>query len=382
MIAAAAALFAACSSNDTFKEVDVQETPISFDQALNKTTRAYISDKADLATEGGFKVFGYKTINNWAAIAQTVFNGITVSSEDNGVTWSYTNPRFWDKMGKYNFYAVAPVGPEDGATYSINTADLTNNTSHDDYDANAPYLKNKKFGFITITGASSNKNGSSDDYLLARGGVLNEEGSSHIATNNAVTFNFHHVMTKVEIKLKSTLDVEYGTIKVTNLKITGWNSNTGTFSQNSATNPTTLSNSEWTIAAQNPLAGDITLVGTGCTQTYVEIPCDKNSNAANTKDVTDFCIMVPQDISADQLTFTLDFTYYHDENETHTSTLDDDYNESYPTQVATVSTAQTWGTDSHIIYTLDVKPAAITFDVNSICGFDAYTQNYGPVTVY
>lgn len=380
MIAAAATLLTACMGNDTFKDVDTPETAIAFDQATNKTTRAFISDKSDLADEHGFVVYGYKTLNNWTSIAQTVFNETNVFSSDNGTTWSYTNLRFWDKTGKYNFYAVAPFTPTDNATYGINTATLT--SGDDGYDENSP-LNNSKFGFITITGAASNKNADSDDYLLARGGVLGELGSDHSSpnTNNPVTFDFHHVMTKVEIKLKSTLDISNGTIKVTRLKITGWNSNTGTFVQNSATNPTTLTNTEWTIAAQSPLAGDFTLVGTNCTQTEVVIPCDKNSSAENIKDVTDFCIMVPQNIAANQLKFTLDFTYYHDENETHTETLSDDYTESFPNQEATVTTAQTWGTDSHIIYTLDVKPAAITFNVDEICGFDAYTQNYGPFII-
>jgi hypothetical protein len=382
MIAAAAALFAACAKTDTFKDVETQSSAIAFDQAINKTTRAYIADKTDLADEGGFVVYGYKTLDNWSSLEQTVFNATNVTSSD-GSSWSYANLRFWDKNGTYNFYAVAPFNPDDGATYGINVTDLSNSTSNADYNASAPYLKNTKFGYITITGAASHKGADSDDYLLARGGVLNELGSNHSApnTNTAVTFDFHHVMTKVEFKLKSTLDVENATIKVTKLQLTGWNSNTGTFTQKTATNPTSLDNSEWTITAQSPFAGDFTLVGTDCTETEIDVPCDKNSAAANTKDVTDFCIMVPQNIAADQLKFTVDFTYYHDENATHTETLADDYHESFPNQQATVSTAQTWGTDSRIIYTIDVKPAAITFDVDEICGFDATTQNYGPVTV-
>ena len=363
LMIAAAALFAACASNDSVKEIETQESAIAFNQVINKTTRAYIGSKANLAAENGFVVYGYKTKDNWTSISQTVFNGTNVKSTDEGVNWYYDNLRFWDKTGKYNFYAVAPYGPSAG-TYSINST------------------LGASFGYITITGATSAKNADSDDFLLARGGVLNQLGSAHTANSNAaVQFNFHHVMTKVQVKLKSTLNVQNGTIKVTRLKITGWNSNTGTFAQNSATNPTTLENSEWTIATQTPLAGDFTLVGTGCTDTYVEIPCDNTSAAANTKTVQDFCIMVPQNIDAQKLTFTLDYTYYHDENATHTAELTDDYNEVYENQEAVVAAAQTWGTDSYIIYTLDVKPISIDFTVDQICGFDAYTENYGPYNV-
>ena len=366
MIAAAAALFAACSDTDTFKDVDTQESPIAFNQAINKVTRAYIEDKEDLAGEGGFVVYGYKTLNSWTSIAQDIYSaqGTNVKSDDDGATWYYDNLRFWDKTGTYNFYAVAPYGAS--ATYAINST------------------LGASFGYITITGAASAKNADSDDYLLARGGVLNELGSTHTsADNDPVTFNFHHVMTKVMVKLKSTLNAPNGHIKVTSLAISGWNSNNGTFAQNSASNPNnTLDISEWTIAAQNPLAGNFALVGTGCTDTEVLIKCDNTSAAANTKTVQDFCIMVPQAIATNQLTFTLDYTYYNDENATHTAdNLTDDYSESYPAQVAVVSGAQTWGTDACIIYTIDVKPASIDFDVNSICNFDAKDQNYGPVTV-
>ena len=365
MIAAAAALFAACGEKDTFKDVDTQDSPIAFDQAINKVTRAYIENEEDLAGEGGFVVYGFKTLNNWTSIAQNVYSnqGTNVKSNDNGVTWYYDNLRFWDKTGKYNFYAVAPYGAS--ATYTINST------------------LGASFGYITITGAASAKNANSADYLLARGGVLDELGSNHTsADNDPVTFDFHHVMTKVMVKLKSTLDAPYGHIKVTSLAISGWNSNTGTFAQNSASTPNnTLDNSEWTITAQSPLAGNFDLVGTGCTDTDITITCDKNSAAANTETVQDFCIMVPQNIATDQLTFTLDYTYYNDENDTHTDALNDDYNEAYPAQVAVVPSAQTWGTDACIIYTIDIKPASIDFDVDEICNFDAKEQSYGPVTV-
>ena len=39
-IAAAAVMFAACSSNDTFKDVDVQETPIAFTSYAQPTTKS------------------------------------------------------------------------------------------------------------------------------------------------------------------------------------------------------------------------------------------------------------------------------------------------------------------------------------------------------
>ena len=60
MIVAAATLLSACGTNDSFKDVDTQDSRIAFEQALYKTTRAHIADESVLASEGGFIVYGYK----------------------------------------------------------------------------------------------------------------------------------------------------------------------------------------------------------------------------------------------------------------------------------------------------------------------------------
>lgn len=345
MIAAAATLLAACASNDTFKDVEEEESAITFNQALNKTTRAYIADEAGLAGEGGFIVYGYKkktSEQNWTA-AQTIFNGVNVKST-NGTSWSYDNLRFWDKNGTYNFYAIAPYSPTTG-TYS-----LVDNTA---YDA----LKFK------ITGAASAISTASDDYLIDRDGAKNVDGAYTGSTHDVVNIDFHHIMAKIDFKLKSTLST--GTITVTKLVMTGWNSGAGTFTQTLTATPTTLVNSEWAI--QTAGTGNITLVGTGASQTSVELTCATNATATA---VTDWYIMVPQNIAASTLTFTVDYTF-----------KDGTYSETFENQVATLTAAQVWGTDSHTTYTLDIKPAAIEFDVASICGFDVNGGQADPIVV-
>ena len=345
MIAAAATLLAACASNDTFKDVEEQESAITFNQVLNKTTRAYIENEASLAGEGGFIVYGYKkktSEQNWTA-AQTIFNGVNVKST-NGTSWSYDNLRFWDKNGTYNFFAIAPYNPTTG-TYSL-------------VDNTAPEALKFK-----ITGAVSAKSTDSEDYLIDREGATNISGSYSGTSHEVVNIDFHHIMAKIDFKLKSTLST--GTITVTKLTMTGWNSGAGTFTQSLTATPTTLVNSEWAIPTAG--TGNITLVGTGASQTSVELTCATNATATA---VTDWYIMVPQNIAASKLTFTVDYTF-----------KDGTYSETFDNQVATLTAAQVWGTDSHTTYTLDIKPAAIEFDVNSICGFNVDGGQADPIIV-
>ena len=335
MIAAAVALFTACTENDTFKDVDVQDSPITFDQALYKTTRAYIADKTALATENGFIVYGYKkktTDADWAD-AQTIFNNVNVKSTDNGTSWAYDNLRFWDKNGIYNFFAIAPYSPSAG-TYSL-------------VDGSAPTALKFK-----ITGATSAISTASDDYLIDRDGALNVPGS-YTGTHEKVNIDFHHIMAKVDFKLKSTLTS--GTITVRSLKMTGWNSGAGTFTQTLTATPSTLVNTEWAIPSAG--TGNITLVGTGASQSTVALTC---STSATATDVTDWYIMVPQNIAASTLKFTIDYTYSDGNG----------YSETFDNQEATLTDPQIWGTDSHITYTLDIKPQAIEFNVTTICGFE------------
>jgi hypothetical protein len=346
MIAAAATLLAACASNDTFKDVEEEESAITFNQALNKTTRAYIADESKLASEGGFIVYGYKkksSEQNWTA-AQTIFNGVNVKSTNSGTSWTYDNLRFWDKNGTYNFFAIAPYNPTNGA-YSL-------------VDNSAPAALKFK-----ITGAVSAKSTASDDYLIDRDGVTGVSGSYTGSTHDVVNIDFHHIMAKIDFKLKSTLST--GTITVTKLTMTGWNSGAGNFTQSLTATPGTLVNSEWAIPTAG--TGNITLVGTGASQTSVELTCAANATATA---VTDWYIMVPQNIAASTLTFTVDYTF-----------KDGTYSETFENQVATLTAAQVWGTDSHTTYTLDIKPAAIEFDVNSICGFDVNGGQDNPIVV-
>ena len=376
MIVAAAALFAACASNDSFKDVDTQESAISFKPFTEKVTRAAIvgatgTSAVDgiktLAEEGGFVVYGYKSTDNWSTKATPdIFAGVNVKYDNSSSAWKYDHLRFWDKNAKYKFFAVAPYSPTDGATYS------SDDVMTDDNDANAT----TEFGEITINGAKSNIYSSSDDYLIDRDGAT-ADGSTHTNAANgnaAVDIDFHHVMAKVTFKLKSTLSS--GKIKVTELKMKGYNNGTGKFIQDKTITgaPTILTTSEWSFTSNDLTNNEVTLVGANTgNASGIEFTCDPTSAAANVKDVADWYIMVPQQIAANDLVFTVTYTYTDDMGTESTS---DDYVETFSNQIATVTSAQTWGTDSYTNYTLDIKPVEIKFNVTTICGFDKQGNDY------
>lgn len=332
-------MFAACSNNDVRNDIEENEVEIGFTSVQNKPTKAEITDNAALAAEGGFVVWGYKaktaTPVVWTVDAYTVFDAVNVYSSGNGgayisgddTNWTYATKKYWDKNATYCFYAVAPYNPTSGATYGV--TDAANNAR-----------------MITITGATSGLASASDDHLIDRDGVKDRNG----ATQTNVDFDFHHVMAKVDFKLVKSSSVK-GTLKVQNVTMTGWKNGAGNFTQNSATNPTTLNASEWSISA--------TTTGTA----EVLKNADTEVTTADTYGTNTY-IMVPQVIATDALTFTVDYT------------ID---GEPFKAHVGTISTEQTWGTDSHTTYTLTIGPKTIEFDVNSICGFDVNNPQSGTI---
>lgn len=359
MLAAATMMFAACAETDLVNEVNMEEAPkaIEFESFANKTTRAEITSLADLQT-AGFQVWGYKyskDVENFtwvdlykdanenlipvkpeaegeteptpaqtATVTYTVFNGVDVS----GANWTYTGTQYWDETSKYNFYAVAPKAPKDGVTYSIDK------------------------GNITIEGVASAISTASDDYLIAEA-VTAVDG----ATGNTVNFNFSHIMSKVSFKLKAGIDEN---ITVTSLSMSGWNKDTGKFTQN-ATN-------EWTFTNTVVNTGTVVLVGTDATQKTIAI--DKTNGTA----VTDAYIMIPQTIAANTLTFTISYTITRGTGESATT-------ETFTQQVGVVEDVQTWAQNTHTTYTITVGPAEIKFDIATNHNFGWGDDETGSATI-
>lgn len=360
MLAATAALFAACAETDLVNEIAVEETPqaISFESFANKATRAEI-DNVTALQSAGFQVWGYKyptSANNivWEnEIDQTtqattiernfftVFDGVDVT-HSNG-DWGYTNTQYWDKTSKYNFYAVAPKDPGTDADYSINQ------------------------GLITITGVKSGLSADENfvEYLIDRDGVINREGTN----KNPVSFNFSHIMSKISFKLQAGVNEQ---IVVTSLKMYDWDNGTATFTQGST--PEWFFTTNLTVIKENAvdiITSDITL------------PYDEEAEVqeATPTSVGNSYIMVPQTISytaADNtqnpavlesggLKFIISYKIIRGVPDTSDNRPNDDIDdEIFTNQEGTLQMEQTWGTNTHTTYTIIVGPDAIEFGTPSI----------------
>lgn len=242
MIAAAAALFAACSSNDTFKEaVDNENVLIGFETFHEKSTRAAVTAKTDLTTEnGGFGVFGYNHTDNRAvsdgSINMTtsgttkVFNNVKVWYQSGADTdgFTYTVPKYWDKYKFYTFFAYAP--------WNETTVNLTESTGKFVRNDVKSLQSTNKSSSVTVGSISRAKYIEADetsvtDYLIAtcvtgqKYNGTNQNNKTYTGKEKTVGFTFSHILSKLNVTVKAK-DEESGhkylgvkDIQVTSLNI-------------------------------------------------------------------------------------------------------------------------------------------------------------------
>lgn len=336
MIAVVALALTACSENEKITGEEGQS--IQFAEFVNKATKAEIANEQALAQAGGFKVWGYKNLitkgSDWSS--RTPIFGGTVVTGTNAAdpVWSYSPIKYWDKTCNYIFYAAGPATGMDGTLECVASGDAA-----------------MKF---TVTGAKSAiATSSTSDFVIDR--VVNKTNAkTDLTSTYKVQFDFHHIMAKISFALKKSPSLASSDVLIVNsMKMTAYNGADGNFTQKKFDGTwETLDVSEWTQAStasgdtQNLIDSDMTLTTT--------------ATALTGKDF----IMVPQAIAAETLKFTLTYTLN---------------NEIFQDQEATLSAAQTWGTDSHVTYTITVGPQAILFDVLSVCGFDVIAS--GDVSV-
>ena len=214
MIAAAAALFAACAENSTFKDVDTQDVAIGFEgKYVNKATRAEINEAWFQTSGKHFGVYGYK------GASFALFTNEDVSW--NGSDWVHTTVRFWDKNATdYNFYAHAPR-------------------------AAAHTFTDKKYTFTSIPVISDINNGDPDIVVatpitaMGYGNCTQTSVDGH--GEGHVEFDFHHILSKLAFKVKTSVPATAAEITVTEVKLD--------FPTGTAT---------WTQAAANDVAGATT----------------------------------------------------------------------------------------------------------------------------
>lgn len=183
-------MLASCSKDET---VDVpQGKAIGFSNTfVDNATRSVVDPSFTVATLPNFAVYGF-TQNG------QIFDGETVSSADNGSTWTYSPTQYWVEGNQYAFAAIAPAS----VSVSVSDAELTG-TSVDDY----------KVG-MTVSFTNDGKT----DLLYANGGAFNAD-ETFMASPDPVSLTFKHQLSKVKFSFKNSVSGAYK-IKVTNVKIT------------------------------------------------------------------------------------------------------------------------------------------------------------------
>ena len=332
IIAAAALAMASCSKENIVDSVNDNETvAITFEQFVNKATKSEITNETALASADGFRVWGYKAKN--VASGETIawdnddaklviFDDVQVSYASS--EWSYSPLKFWDKTCSYRFYAGGPVAHTNGTLDCIASGDA--------------YMK------FTVEGAvSAPATESFSDFVIDR--IVNQTNASTI---NDPTyregFDFHHIMAKISfaVKKSGTLTASDDLV-LTDIKMSGYNAASGDFEQKKFDGTWgVLNTSEWSQTAT--ASGETVQLASGEALEF---------DAKETNLVKDY-IMVPQQIAANTLKFTVSYTLNGEE---------------FTDQEGTLANAQTWGTDSHVTYTITVGPQAILFDVNTVCSF-------------
>lgn len=182
---------ASCS----LEEVVEQPTPqaIGFSSFVGKPTKAVTeTEKTNL---GSFQVFGGYASNT------TVFNDVSVTSDDNGGTWGYTNTQYWVPGQSYKFAAMGPTN----ALTDKGTLSFAYNTGH-----------------LTLQDYTESNLEDSKDIVYA-GNVTRTTNSPLQASDyDAVSFAFGHIMSWIKIKfvhkMTSGYKITVSDVNVVNVK--------------------------------------------------------------------------------------------------------------------------------------------------------------------
>lgn len=289
LIAAAAALFAACSQTDTVKEVidDNETVLIGFETFHEKATKATATGEISGPTNftkahGGFGVWGYKgTPANIVAASgtpavvnissttnfTTVFNNVQVwyeSASEPSQGFKYAVPKYWDKNMEYIFFAYAPYDATnaslDRTTGNITIADIA---SIQDISAN-----NSETGEALVYSGTATTGVT--DYLMAtyeydqKLNTTNQSSKDYSLKGQTVGFTFGHMLSKLQINLQAS-EAYSGvkTLTVNSLSIENMPTSASTkasFTQTSPTAPAgTYTPSSYTSS--------LNVIGTGGTST-------------------------------------------------------------------------------------------------------------------
>lgn len=230
IIAAAVLALASCSENDNFRK-DINDNSVSngaitFASFTEKATRAENSSalytQSFYTHQESFQVWARKSNQP----TQEIFDGTKVNvapgNAANTYTYTYAPERFWDKLApKYHFYASAPARTAtDAWHWTFNDERIKSETTinagyfsiENDFTLNEVNLKHEDnggadhalenvFKNISVSSANSNK----DIDLLIAAPTEVTQSYYNVANPNAVNLNFIHILSKLNVTIKTSL---------------------------------------------------------------------------------------------------------------------------------------------------------------------------------
>ena len=186
---AAVVALAACSKEQTV--VMPEGNAIGFNTFVDKATRSVNDPSLTSSTLADFAVFGYvegAVLFNGTRVAKVGTDDAIDNSDLKNTDWKYEGTQYWIAGANYNFNAVAP--------FSGNWTKVDNGTD------------------ASKTTVSFTNNGTTD-LLYA---TTTQEGK--VSENDAVEFNFRHVLSKVKFSFENGYNATNATIKVKDIVIT------------------------------------------------------------------------------------------------------------------------------------------------------------------
>jgi hypothetical protein len=185
-----AVMFGACNNEEVLEQsVPTNGQEIEFRTLTGKPSlRASITD--------GNNITNFTVSAEWNMEEIYIFNGVTVTRDENGSSWNYYPKKMWPASGTVDFFAYSPAS-------SVN---LTQGLK----DALYPVIKYTVPQVDLVNGHTSQ-----EDFLIARNPGL---------SGGAVELHFQHALSRVVFEARSTIkDVDFliSKIELLNLKTTG-----------------------------------------------------------------------------------------------------------------------------------------------------------------
>lgn len=378
ILLAAAAMLAACSSNDTFKEVDTPDVVIGFNgQYVEKPTKAEITDSW-LTTDGSdFGVYGYRyAIGNTDPTPFTLFNNERVYYVTSPADWLHTTVRYWDKgaTGQYYFYAYAP--------YSATAASF-NRAANGGLTYTMPVDGNSKTQVFVDT----------DNALDLCIAAVEETDYEHCSTPAHVHFTFSHALSKLSFKVKKEGFGANDVVRLTSITFAAPISTTATWSQNALTGVASANVAYTGYAAPASLTDNVKTA-------FTDSGADTPDNPA-TPDTDESAVVGVEDIIAgttagdDKIGGSKSFIVIPNTNPANPNNVQDgekhlikltveyelEYGDNHQKESHTAygDVRILYQSGNHYIVTINIKPVAIEFHVDAITDFT--TVNAGTFDV-